>query len=69
MVALRSTEAIMFVRRKKSGDRVYLQVVENRWENGRSKQRVIAALGRLDRLQEKGRFDALLASGPSSPSR
>ena len=53
----------MFFRRKKSGDRVYLQVVENRWENGRSKQRVIATLGRLDRLQEKGQFDALLASG------
>ena len=59
----------MFFRRKKSGGRVYLQVVENRWENGRSKQRVIATLGRLDRLQEKGQFDALLASGPSSPSR
>ena len=38
-------------------------MVENRWENGHSKQRVIAALGRLDRLQEKGQFDALLASG------
>ena len=44
----------MFFRRKKSGDRVYLQVVENRWENGRSKQGVIATLGRLGRLQEKG---------------
>ena len=53
----------MSFRRKKSRDRVYLQVVENRWENGRSKQRVIATLGRLDRLQEKGQFDALLASG------
>ena len=38
-------------------------MVENRWENGCSKQRVIATLGRLDRLQEKGQFDALLASG------
>ena len=53
----------MFFRRKKSGDRVYLQVVENRWENGRSKQRVIATLRRLDRLQEMGQFDALRASG------
>ena len=40
----------MFFRQKKSGDRVYLQIVENRWKQGRSKQRVIATLGPLDRL-------------------
>ncbi len=53
----------MFFRQKKSGDRVYLQIVENRWEQGRSKQRVIATLGRLDRLTESGQLDALLQSG------
>lgn len=53
----------MFFRQKKSGDRVYLQIVENRWENGRSKQRVIATLGRLDRLQQAGQLDDLLESG------
>ncbi len=53
----------MFFRRKKSGERVYLQIVENRWEQGRSKQRVIATLGRLDRLQKEGQLDGLLASG------
>ena len=53
----------MFFRQKKSGDRVYLQIVENRWEQGRSKQRVIATLGRLDRLSESGQLDALLQSG------
>ena len=53
----------MFFRRKKSGERVYLQIVENRWEHGRSKQRVIATLGRLDRLTESGQLDALLQSG------
>ena len=53
----------MFFRQKKSGDRVYLQIVENRWEQGRSKQRVIATLGRLDRLTESGELDALLQSG------
>lgn len=53
----------MFFRQKKSGDRVYLQIVENRWERGRSKQRVIATLGRLDRLSESGQLDALLLSG------
>lgn len=53
----------MFFRPKKSGGRVYLQVVENRWEQGRSKQRVIATLGRLDRLQESGHLEGLLLSG------
>ena len=53
----------MFFRQKKSGKRVYLQIVENRWEQGRSKQRVIAPLGRLDRLAESGQLDALLQSG------
>jgi len=53
----------MFFRHKKSGERVYLQIVENRWEKGRSKQRVIATLGRLDRLTESGQLDALLQSG------
>ena len=53
----------MFFRQKKSGDRVYLQIVENRWEQGQSKQRVIATLGRLDRLSESGQLDALLQSG------
>ncbi len=53
----------MFFRQKKSGNRVYLQIVENRWEDGRSKQRVIATLGRLDQLQQTGQLDGLLRSG------
>lgn len=53
----------MFFRQKKSGKRRYLQIVENRWEGGRSKQRVIATLGRLDELQHGGQLDALLQSG------
>jgi len=53
----------MFFRQKKSGKRVYLQIVENRWEQGRSRQRVIATLGRLDQLGESGQLDALLQSG------
>jgi hypothetical protein len=57
------TEAAMFFRQKKSADRVYLQVVENRWEQGRSKQRVIATLGRLEQLQQNGQLAALLESG------
>jgi transposase len=53
----------MFFRRKKSGNRVYLQVVENRWEDGRAKQRVIATLGRLDQLEQSGQLEGLLRSG------
>jgi hypothetical protein len=53
----------MFFRTKSSGSRTYLQVVENRWEGGRSRQRVVATLGRLDQLQQNGQLDGLLASG------
>jgi hypothetical protein len=53
----------MFFRTKTSGPRTYLQIVENRWEDGRPRQRVIATLGRLDHLQQSGQLDALLASG------
>ncbi len=53
----------MFFCTKKSGNRTYLQVVENRWEDGRSHQRVLVTLGRLDQLQQNGQLDALLLSG------
>jgi hypothetical protein len=53
----------MFFRQKRSGVHVYLQIVENRWEKGRSKQRVIAAVGRLDQLRQSGQLDRLLHSG------
>src|SRR5271170_7986924 len=53
----------MFFRTKKSGPRSYLQIVENRWEDGRTRQRVVATLGRLDQLQQAGQLDGLLASG------
>jgi hypothetical protein len=53
----------MFFRQKRSGDRVYLQIVENHWEAGRSRQRVIATVGRLDELQKNGQLDGLLQSG------
>src|SRR3954453_22104060 len=53
----------MFFRTKNSGSRSYLQIVENRWEDGRPRQRVIATLGRLDQLQQTGQLDALLVSG------
>ena len=53
----------MFFRQKKAGDRTYLQIVENRWEDGKSRQRVVCTLGRLDELKASGQLDRLLTSG------
>ena len=53
----------MFFRVKKSGPRQYLQIVENRWEDGASRQRVVATLGRLDQLEASGALEGLLRSG------
>lgn len=53
----------MFFRTKKSGTRTYLQLVENHWRDGRPHQQVLATLGRLDDLQQRGAIDALLQSG------
>ena len=52
----------MFARVKKSGNYQYLQIVENRKEDGKVKQRVITTLGRMDQLQEQGRVEALIRS-------
>ena len=52
----------MFARVKKSGKYQYLQIVENRKEKGKVKQRVIATIGRLDQLQAKGRVETLIRS-------
>jgi hypothetical protein len=53
----------MVFRTKTSGPRTYLQIVENRWVDGRPRQRVLATPGRLDQLQQSGQLDALLVSG------
>ena len=52
----------MFARVKKSGKYQYLQIVENRKEKGKVKQRVIATVGRMDKLQEKRRVETLIRS-------
>jgi hypothetical protein len=52
----------MFVRVKKNGTREYLQIVESLREGDKVRQRVIATLGRLDVLREKGSIDGILAS-------
>jgi hypothetical protein len=53
----------MFFRAKKSGPRTYLQLVENHWRDGQPRQRVLATLGRLDELRQRGAVDSLLRSG------
>ncbi len=53
----------MFFRHKRVGAYTYLQIVENRRIDGKSRQRVLATLGRLDQLKASGGLDALVASG------
>lgn len=53
----------MFFRRKTTKGHTYLQIVENRREGDRVKQKVVATLGRLDALESSGQLDGLLRSG------
>lgn len=55
-------EAPMFARIKVSGKYKYVQLVENRWEEGRTRQQVFCTLGRLDELQASGTLDSLTES-------
>lgn len=52
----------MFFRSKSDGARTYLQLVQNQWIAGRSRQRVVATIGRMDHLQESGHIEALVRS-------
>src|SRR5271166_2512080 len=53
----------MFFRLKKSGQRGYVQIVENRRDGAAVRQRVIANLGRADELAASGALASLIASG------
>jgi hypothetical protein len=53
----------MFFRIKPSGERRYLQIVENTRDGASTRQRVVATLGRVEDLEADGRLDALLRSG------
>ncbi len=53
----------MYFRRKTSGGRAYLQIVESRREGDQVRQQVIATLGRYEELQASGQLDRLLRSG------
>jgi len=52
----------MFVRVKTKGPYRYLQLVENRREGRRTRQRVLCTLGRVEELTAKGATDALARS-------
>jgi len=52
--------AVMYPRTKTVDGRTYLQIVESYREGAKTRQRVIATLGRLDKLTEKGEVDNLL---------
>ena len=52
----------MFFRSKSDGARTYLQLVENQWVEGKSRQRVVATIGRMDQLQESGQIEAIVRS-------
>ena len=53
----------MYFRRKTSGGRAYLQIVESRRDGDQVRQQVIATLGRYDELQASGQLERLLRSG------
>lgn len=52
----------MFLRVKKASGYEYLQIVENKWIDGRSRQRVIGTIGRMDELAGQKQIDQLLCS-------
>ena len=52
----------MFLRVKKASGLQYLQIVENKRLNGKSSQRVIATIGRMDKLAKGKQIDQLLCS-------
>jgi len=52
----------MFVRVKTSGQYQYLQIVQNRREGAKTIQRVVATIGRMDQIQQKGEIENLVRS-------
>jgi hypothetical protein len=53
----------MFFRIKPSGGRRHLQIVENTREGAKTRQSVLATLGRVEDLDASGKLEALLRSG------
>jgi hypothetical protein len=60
---LTRNESAMYFRKKTSGGRAYLQIVESRREGAQVRQQVVATLGRVEDLRESGQLERLLRSG------
>ena len=52
----------MFLRVKKASTYKYLQIVENKWVNGKTSQRVVGTIGWMDELAGHDQIDQLLRS-------
>ena len=52
----------MFARVKKAGPHEYLQIVKNSRDGKRTVQRVIATVGRMDKMRDKGEIETLVRS-------
>ncbi|MGD0187781.1 MAG: hypothetical protein ABSC25_21385 [Roseiarcus sp.] len=59
----------MFFRFKRSGERTYVQIVENSRVDGAVRQSVVANLGRADELAASGALASLIASGAKLTDR
>ena len=53
----------MYFRKKTSGGRAYLQIVESHRDGAQVRQQVIATLGRVEDLRDSGQLERLLRSG------
>src|SRR5450759_1951477 len=53
----------MYFRKKTSGGRAYLQIVESHRDGAQVRQQVIATLGRVEDLRKSGQLERLLRSG------
>jgi transposase len=53
----------MYFRKKTSGGRAYLQIVESRRDGAQVRRQVIATLGRIEDLCDSGQLERLLRSG------
>ena len=53
----------MYFRKKTSGGRAYLQIVESRRDGAQVRQQVIATLGRIEDLRDSGQLEQMLRSG------
>jgi len=59
----------MFFRLEKSGDRAYVQIVENKRFVGAVRQSVVARFGRADEIEASGAVRRCWPRAPSSPIR